>query len=205
MLTQVVSGFRPPSYIILMQVATVLMNFKSMNKVAGNREMFDENSTPGSWVLYSCIQLPPWRFFLNVLYSSQIPYKINKLQRELSLIFSIPRNDITTYTARSKPKVPLLSSYLPHKSCWLELQNIYQIQPLNIFSVKTLIQAIIISCPGTDSLHKMSCQSFLLGEYACLFPCQSPCTHLAYLTVPPDFPIAPSHWWDPYHWEPLFP
>lgn len=48
MLTQVVSGFKPPSYIILMQVATVLMNFKSMNKVAGNREMFDENSTPGS-------------------------------------------------------------------------------------------------------------------------------------------------------------
>ena len=120
MLTQVVLVFRPSSYIILMQVATALMNCKLMSKVAGNREMFDENSTPGSWVSYSCIQLPPWQFFLNVLYSSQIPYKINKLQRELSLIFSISRNGITTYIARSKPKEPLLSSYLPHKSCWLD-------------------------------------------------------------------------------------
>ena len=48
MLTQVVLVFRPSSYIILMQVATALMDFKLMNKVAGNREMFDENSTPGS-------------------------------------------------------------------------------------------------------------------------------------------------------------
>ena len=71
----------------------------------------------------------------------------------------------------------LFCSHTSHISLvgWtLELQNMYQIQPLNIFSVKTLIQAIIISCPGTDSLHKMSCQSFLLQEICMFFPVSGP-------------------------------